>query len=670
MQRFRTIPLLILFSIVIFSCARMGQPDGGWFDETPPHVVSASPADRGVNAKSKKIVINFDEYIKLENPSEKVIISPPQMEQPDIKAAGRNIIVQLKDSLKENTTYTIDFSDAISDNNEGNPMGNYTYSFSTGGVIDTLEVAGYVLDAENLEPIKGTLVGLYRNEDFAVKDSLLRDSLAEKTDSTLQDPFRLKPLMRVSHTDSRGHFIIRGVAPGSYRVFSLQDADGDFRYSQAAEGVGFDNEVIVPTCKPDTRQDTLWIDSLHIKDIIPVGYTHFLPDELVLRQFVKEQTDRFYLKAERKDADHFTLFYSGPGKMTPEVKGVNFDSKDAFIIENTLKNDTVTYWLRDTALVNMDTLSVVVTHEVTDSLGALVMQSDSLEILAKVPYAKRLKELQKEMDEWYKKLEKRRKKSEEEITDTIFPARPFKPEYKIDQAISPVGRLRINFPQPVESIDTSMIHLYVKQGEDWYRAPFTMRRAEHENATDRNLEILAEWIADAEYSFEVDSTAFRSIYGLVSHPYKAGIKVNNPDSYSALFVNVSGASGGDIIVQLLNSSDKVVTEEKAVDGTAEFYYVKEGEYYLRAFVDRNGNGKWDTGCYEDDCQPEAVYYFPEKVDCRAKWDVKRTWNLTAKKLHLQKPEKITKQKGDKQKTIRMRNAERAREKGIAPPTLP
>ena len=144
-QRERSVAMLaplglaLLLVAVVASCARMGQPDGGWYDETPPKVIGATPADRGVNVSAKKVNIFFDEYIKIENPSEKVVVSPPQLEQPEIKAAGKRIEVKLADSLKANTTYTIDFSDAITDNNESNPLGNYTYSFSTGPQIDTLE---------------------------------------------------------------------------------------------------------------------------------------------------------------------------------------------------------------------------------------------------------------------------------------------------------------------------------------------------------------------------------------------------------------------------------------------------------------------------------------------------------------------------------------------------
>jgi len=153
---------LLLFTLALMAaCARMGNPDGGWYDETPPRVVGASPAEKATGVNTRKLHIRFNEFIKIDNATENVVVSPPQLEVPDIKAGGKNIDIELKDSLKANTTYTIDFSDAISDNNEGNPLGNYTYSFSTGEHIDTMEVSGWVLAADNLEPVKGILVGQY-----------------------------------------------------------------------------------------------------------------------------------------------------------------------------------------------------------------------------------------------------------------------------------------------------------------------------------------------------------------------------------------------------------------------------------------------------------------------------------------------------------------------------
>ena len=253
---------LFSFALLLAGCARMGNPDGGWYDDTPPYVVDSSPKDMAVGVKPKRISIYFNEFVKLEDAQNKVIVSPPQLEMPEIKASGKRVIVDLKDSLKENTTYSIDFGDAISDFTEGNPMGNYAFTFSTGQVIDTLQVSGYVLNAENLEPIKGIQVGLY-------------DDLSDTV-------FLKKPMIRISRTDSRGHFVIKGVAPGTYRCYALQDADNNYVYNQKSEMIGFSHNTFEPSWKPDTRQDTIWRDSLHIDNIVRVPYTHFLPDDITL----------------------------------------------------------------------------------------------------------------------------------------------------------------------------------------------------------------------------------------------------------------------------------------------------------------------------------------------------------------------------------------------------
>ncbi len=631
-------PLYILFFLLLASCAKMGQPDGGWFDETPPKVIGANPSDGAVNVKSKKINIYFDEFIKVDNPTEKVVVSPPQLETPEIKASGKRIQVSLQDTLKENTTYTIDFSDAISDNNEGNPMGNYTYSFSTGEVIDTMEVSGYVLEAENLEPIKGILVGLY-------------DDLSDTA-------FCKKPMLRVSRTDSRGRFVIKGVAPGSYRIYALQDVDANYMFSQKSEKLAFSHDIIVPSSKPDTRQDTLWTDTLHIKSITRVPYTHFLPDNVVLRAFTEIQTDRYFLKAERKDPSYFSLFYSYGDSILPQVKGLNFNDQDAFLIESSEKKDTITYWLRDTALVNQDTLRVELSYRMTDSLGVLQNQVDTLDILAKVSYEKRQKQLKKEFEEWEKKQKKLKKKGE--AYDSVMPPKPLGLKVNVSSQLDPDKNIPFVFDTPLEKIDTAGLHLYAKHDTLWYRAPF-----EFKELGNRNYELRGEWRPDIEYSLEVDSATFHDIYGKVSQPIKQGFKVNSLDTYGTLLVNITTEKDSfPLLVQLLNGQDQVVKEVKAVNGVAEFYYLKPDKYYLRMIVDRNGNGKWDTGDYKKNQQAEEVYYYPGFIQCKEKWDMTETWNPTAKELSRQKPGAITKQKPDKEKKIKNQNEQRAKNLGI------
>ena len=650
--------LLLLTLTLVAACARMGNPDGGWYDETPPRVVGASPAEKATGVKTRKLHIRFNEFIKIENATENVVVSPPQLESPDIKAGGKSIDIELKDSLKANTTYTVDFSDAITDNNEGNPLGNYTYSFSTGEHIDTMEVSGWVLAAESLEPVKGILVGLYAN---------LADSA-----------FRTQPMLRVAKTDGRGHFVIRGIAPGKYRVYALQDVDGDYHLTQKGEEMAFNREIIVPSSKPDVRQDTLWRDSLRIDSISRVSYTHFLPDNIMLRAFTHVQTDRFFTKAERTLPECFSLVFTAGSNELPQLRGLNFNNAErAFIVMPTAKKDTITYWIKDSALINQDTLRMQMQYWSTDTTGQLRMKQDTIEVLAKTPYAKRLKEKQKKAEEWKKAQDKAQKKGEP--FETEMRPEALKVEVKVNNSIAPDENVRIELPTPLQSLDSTKVHLYSKRDTLWYEARYRLRVREGADSLapvgtnllhKRWLELQAEWKPGVEYSFELDSLALTDIYGTTSGKIKQGFKVREDKEFATLAVSLTALTDSNVVVQLLNGQDAVVKQTRALAGTANFYYLQPATYYLRLFVDRNGNGRWDTGDFYRGEEPETVYYFPEEIECKANWDATRTWNPTAKPLNEQKPGKITKQKPDKGKSIKRRNRERARELGIPlPPEL-
>lgn len=636
--------LFYIFCIasIIVGCARMGSPDGGWYDDDPPRVVGASPEDKSTNVNSKKITILFDEFIKLEDATNKVIVSPPQLEQPEIKATGKKVIVELQDTLKENTTYTIDFSDAISDNNEGNPMGNYTYSFSTGERIDTFEVSGYVLDASNLEPVKGIAVGLY-------------DDLSDSV-------FKTKPFMRISRTDGTGHFVIKGIAPGTYRAYALQDADADFRFTQKSEMIAFNHATFEPSSKPDIRVDTVWRDSLHIDALLQIPYTHFLPDDITLLAFTHPQTDRTLLKTERVEPNKISMYFTYGDSLLPQIKGINFNSDSAFVIEANEKRDTIHYWIRDTTLVNQDTLRMDLTYHVTDTLGNLVLQTDSaIDIVPKVSFEKRMKEKAKEIEKWQKEQEKKKKK--EEKYDSIYPVKALEPKFAVPSSMIPGDRIIVEMPTPLMKCDTSAVHLYSQIDSLWYDAECEFRPVKN---SIRMYEIVADWRLGVEYSLEIDSAAFVDIYGLVSNPYKQGIKVKALDEFSSITMNISGVEAVDttIIVQMLSSQDAVTREVRVKNGKAEFKYVTPGKFYLRAFIDANGNGIWDIGDYDSDRQPEDVYYYSKELECKEKWDVTESWNLTATPRHRQKPQAITKQKPDQAKKLKNRNIERAKQLGI------
>ncbi len=639
MTRNTHLALLVLLVLLVAACARVGKPDGGWYDETPPRVIGATPNDRGTGVKSKKIYINFNEYIQVDNPTQNVVVSPPQIEAPEIKAQGKRVVIELVDTLKPNTTYTIDFSNAITDNNESNPMGNYAYTFSTGDHIDTMEVSGYVLAAENLEPVQGILVGLYDNfEDSA---------------------FHKLPMLRVGKTDTQGHFVVKGIAPGNYRIYALQDADGDYVFNQKSEMIAFNHDVIIPSSKPDVRQDTTWLDSLHIRSIDRVDYTHFLPDDICLRAFTELQTDRMLLKTERKEANRFSIYYTYGHENLPQIEGLNFNAQDAFIIDASAHNDTLTYWLRDTALINQDTLEVAITHHITDTLGVLQLQTDTLTLLSKQPYAKRLKEQQKELEKWQKEQEKKKKKGQ--AYDSIRVREPLKLNIKPSSSLDPDQNVTISANEPLLDVDTARVHLYAKPEKDslWYPEPYVLERV-----NPMTYRLRAAWMMGSEYSFEADSAVFQTIYGDTAKAVKQGFKVRTEDEYGTLFITLQGMAGKNIVGQLIDGSDKLIKEAFTKEGQLEFFYLKEGEYYLRIIVDDNDNHRWDTGHFDSDTQPEAVYYYNEEIEVKAKWDITRTWNPTHTPLERQKPGKLVKTKSDNNKKQKNRNAERAQKLGI------
>lgn len=630
--------------LTIVSCANIGSPDGGRYDEEPPEVVSAIPADRAVNVDKQKISILFNEFVKLTNASEKVVISPPQLEVANVRAAGKRIKVTLFDSLQSNTTYTVDFSDAIEDNNEGNPMGFYTYSFSTGPVIDTMEMSGHVLAAENLEPVKGMLVGLYR------ADSTYDDSL-----------FRTKPLVRVSRTNGSGHFTIKGIAPGQYRIFALQDGDGDYRFSQKSEAIAFDTLVYVPSSRPDLRMDTCWRDSIYYDSIRVVPYTHYLPDDIVLFSFLEGRQDLHLLKMERPEPDWFKIYFTAPVDTLPVIRGLNFNDS-CLVLEASEHNDTLTYWITDTAFTHRtDSLEMEMRSLDTDTLGFLGWRTDTFMLVARTGWAKIRDEKQKKIDEWNKEREKKVKKSKKPLPPE---QNPYEQDF-LDVKISPTGALdpnrnvMIQSSEPISSIDTARIHLYVVRDSNLYEEPYLLLPTPHKA---RSYTLYAEWQPDYKYAVAVDSAAITGVMGHTNRKVRTELRVRNLNEYGTLIVNLL-TKDTCMVVQLLNGSDRVVTQQRvSSSGVAEFYYLSPEIYYMRCFVDINGNGKWDVGDYGQGLQPERVYYFPKPMNVRAGWDVEQEWDVQSIPVMRQKPAELIKQKADKGKTPRERNKERDAEK--------
>lgn len=631
---------LVFLFLLATACANPGSgPDGGPYDEELPYVVSTTPASGDSGVKGRRVTLQFNEFIKLENASEKVTVSPPQIEMPDILTSGKRITVTLNDSLRPNTTYTIDFSDAIEDNNEGNPMGNYTFFFSTGRTVDTLEVGGHVLAAEDLEPIKGILVGLH----------------SDTTDSA----FRTRPFDRVARTDGSGRFSIKGVAPGRYRIYALNDGDGDFRFTQKSEMIAFGRESISPSFFQDTRYDTLWRDTVHYDTIVARPFTHFTPDDVVLRAFKEVNPVRHLLKTEYPVPEQFTIFFTAPSTHVPEVRGLNFDASK-LLPRISSGNDTLTFWLADTLLVRQDTLTLALTYEESnDSTLELSLRTDTLELSPKLTWAKRDKQRQEEWEEWEKNREKALKNDRpfNEEPPTVW----IKLTPRIERPLAPDQNPVLVIDEPLARFDTSGVHLRLIVDSTETEAPYLL---EPLPGRDFSFRLMGEWRPGQQYVIVVDSAAMTSVFGHRNRRMEQKFNIAKDDEFGSFFVNVQGLDGDTTaIVELLDGRGKVVRRCRAPQGRADFFYLKPGDYYLRLLLDRDGDGMWTTGEFETGLPPEEVYYNPVKFNVRARWDIEQDWNFRTLPLTEQKPAELIKQKADPKKTVKNRNAERLRQLG-------
>lgn len=631
---------LVFLFLLATACANPGSgPDGGPYDEELPYVVSTTPASGDSGVKGRRVTLQFNEFIKLENASEKVTVSPPQIEMPDILTSGKRITVTLNDSLRPNTTYTIDFSDAIEDNNEGNPMGNYTFFFSTGRTVDTLEVGGHVLAAEDLEPIKGILVGLH----------------SDTTDSA----FRTRPFDRVARTDGSGRFSIKGVAPGRYRIYALNDGDGDFRFTQKSEMIAFGRESISPSFFQDTRYDTLWRDTVHYDTIVARPFTHFTPDDVVLRAFTEVNPVRHLLKTEYPVPEQFTIFFTAPSTHVPEVRGLNFDASK-LLPRISSGNDTLTFWVADTLLVRQDTLTLALTYEESnDSTLELSLRTDTLELSPKLTWAKRDKQRQEEWEEWEKNREKALKNDRpfNEEPPTVW----IKLTPRIERPLAPDQNPVLVIDEPLARFDTSGVHLRLIVDSTETEAPYLL---EPLPGRDFSFRLMGEWRPGQQYVIVVDSAAMTSVFGHRNRRMEQKFNIAKDDEFGSFFVNVQGLDGDTTaIVELLDGRGKVVRRCRAPQGRADFFYLKPGDYYLRLLLDRDGDGMWTTGEFETGLPPEEVYYNPVKFNVRARWDIEQDWNFRTLPLTEQKPAELIKQKADPKKTVKNRNAERLRQLG-------
>lgn len=641
--------VVMAVAIVLAACANIGAPEGGPRDYTPPQVVKMSPEAGTVNFKGKKIEITFDEIVNLKDQQKKVIVSPAPRTQPLIRTVGKKLTIEFRDTLQDNTTYVIDFSNAIEDNNEGNQLDGYTFAFSTGEQIDTLAVSGIVLRANDLEPMQHVIVGLHSNLDDTAFTSI--------------------PLERVSRTNDRGKFTIRNLKPGMYHLFALNDVDGDYRMART-EDIAFLDQVVVPTTSEYTSQDTVFTFDRKIDTVMTATHTQFLPNDLLLCMFNEGYRSHYVRQTSRPADNKLHVLFGAPNDTLPELEVLRPAShqRDWYRVERTADNDSLFYWITDSSMIKTDTLIVAMTYLRTDSADLLKQVTDTVRFGYRKPNAqvKEEEKKAKEREERAKRLAHLLEKQEkaaaqgkeldegelEEIKELQRVDPDEVPKLKIDLAKSGVidvgDSIILKFDTPIASIDPSGVHLEMKRDTVW--VPISGHTAQFTPIDDYNP--MRYWLPvnmrpDSTYRVTIDSAAVVSVYGLINDKLIKELKVKGLEEYANLYFRVN--AGDSAFVELLASGEKIVRTVPVKNGAVEILNVNPGTYYLRLTIDSNGNGKWDTGNYSQHLQPEEVYYYPKRLRLRANWDLDENWNIYETALDLQKPEEIKRNKPEQSK---------------------
>lgn len=623
-MKFRNRLIALAGLALMAGCAnRGGGPQGGPKDLTPPKAASMNPENNATNVSKKKIELQFNEFVEVKSAQQKVIVSPPQKIPATIQANGKKVTIEFADSLIPNTTYTIDFTDALRDLNEGNVLDGFTYAFSTGNKIDTMQISGRVLNAMDLNPLSGVQVGIYETN--------------QKGDST--GPLYQMPL-RITKTDSTGHFTIKNIKDGTYDIYALEDKNSDYILTKG-ECFGFIDNSVKTAVESIERRDTVRIDlakadanskkkkkklaeipdSLRYKDTIVHSIVqHYTPDDILLLASAMPTTPQKVKKTERKSPFRIDIFmHNKTARKRPKVRCLNEENADILKCYSK-ENDSITIWIKDSVMAAADTIKLEVKYETLDSLDKPTDKTDTI----KAVFSKKM-------------LQKLKKEKQ-----TLGFA-------KIEDNVPFYAPLRVAFDLPVSEIDTSKIKLYSAEDTTWTQIPLTQYTVTEIDSTSSTnsgyfagYEYKVEWNEELKYTIKVDSGAAFGLGGVTNKALKKEFKIIGSDKYANLKV-ITKNSGKNPVIQLLNDKDEVIREKREDANGTLFEHLAQGDYYLRLYNDENNDGEWTPGDFKEKRHAEKVFYLNTKVHLRANWDIDQEWDVEAIKLEKQKPETLKKE---------------------------
>lgn len=609
--------LATVAAMIIAACASMGRPEGGPRDEMPPVYVKSTPEPGATNVTTNKFSITFDENVQIKDVMNKVVVSPPQKSMPKVTAVGRYVKVEIVDTLLPNTTYTIDFTDAISDLNENNPLEGFAFDFSTGNVVDSLCISGMLFEAETLEPAQGMLVGVHSN-------------LSDTAVTTL-------PFDRITKTNQYGQFTIRNLAPGTYRIFALNDINRDNKWDRT-EDIAFYDATIIPSATRITVNDTLRASD-DSDSIVPHQATQFLPNDILLTWFNERYKSQYLVKYERKERHKIYFEFGAPSDTFPELRFVGGPRNgqlidECAILDASPTRDTLSYWLTDTMIINTDSVTIQARYLRTDTLDQLSWTTDTLKFNMRKSKAKK----------------KEQKKKENEETDSVSTPKIELMKLKTNASgtIDVFSPLFIYTDEPVYRFSDSAVHLEMQVDTLWTTLE-SPKFHKIDSLRPMSYQAFVKWEPGAKYRLTIDSLGVENIYGKWCGPNKLEFNVRNLSDYGNITFSIANLGDVSAVAQLLNNQDKPMRTEKVTGSNVAFRHVMPGVYYVRLFIDRNNNGKWDTGSLKDSIQPEETFYYHSKITLKKNWNIQQSWDLFEMPVDMQKPLEIKKNKPKKKR---------------------
>lgn len=605
-----------LLAIMMWGCASMGTPSGGPRDEDPPRFIQATPpmGATDVPVTTEHISLRFNEIVNVKDAFSKVMISPVGSSTPRVSSSGRRVSIQFEDTLAPNTTYTIDFADAIEDNNEGNKLSGFFYTFSTGAALDSLEISGMVLGALDLEPQQGVLVGVYPDE--------MPDSA-----------FFTTPFQRVALTDELGRFTVPGLKPIPYRIYALKDADADKKYANPEEDIALLPYPITPSSERIEVSDTILdLKTGAVDTVVSRTRTRFIPNDVLLRMFNTGVRPQYLVKYERQDSTRLYFQFNAPSDRLPQLDIPSMpELAQQLIMERSATNDTITYWLPRHA-ASVDSLDVAASFLRPDSTGNLVEGTDILEFNFRRP----------------KPAKEKKKKKDENTT----PELPKAPQLMVNLSASGTQEvyrpLYIEFPVPLAELDTLAFRIEEKTDTIWGPAKNVAKMVPADSLNPRRFMIDYPWDYKTTYRVTADSAAAKGLYGQVMHRLENEFTTKDIEDYSSLLLEIKGLTADDkAFVELLSTNDEPLRRMPVTDGKVEFRFLDPGTYYLRLIEDFNNDGEFTPGSFPDSgnpVPPDQAFYYPQKITVKKNWDIDQTWDVFGTPVDTQKPAALKKNK--------------------------